>query len=89
MDANVWIARCSSRLHEQWPRVDLSDMDHLADALWADERWNMLEPEVAALQWISQGIPDEGIRHKPPGDEQCSAGTSSIGNDSAGQLVKS
>ena len=52
-----WTLRCAERLHEQWPRVDRSDLEHLADALQAEDRWKWMEPQDAAVQWLSQGIP--------------------------------
>lgn len=57
MNSIEWTLRCAERLHEQWPRVDRSDLESLADALQAEERWKWMEPQDAAVQWLSQGIP--------------------------------
>ncbi len=52
-----WTLRCAETLHEQWPKVDRSDLEHLADALQAEDRWKRMEPRDAAVQWLNQGIP--------------------------------
>ena len=57
MNSVEWTLKCAERLHEQWPRVDRSDLEHLADALQAEDRWKWMEPQDAAVQWLSQGIP--------------------------------
>jgi hypothetical protein len=56
MEANEWIARCSARLHAQWPRLDQGMRDEAAADLWRDERWRQMEPEVAAVEWLGQGV---------------------------------
>jgi len=58
MDTNEWTLKCADRLHEQWPRVDRDDLEHLAKALQAEARWKTLEPDDAAVQWLRQGIPE-------------------------------
>ncbi|MEO6031342.1 MAG: hypothetical protein ABIP61_05480 [Burkholderiaceae bacterium] len=50
--------RCAARLQQQWPRVDRSDLEHLADALRAEARWKDLEPAEAAVQWLRQRTPE-------------------------------
>ena len=57
MEVEEWIARCSARLHAQWPRLLREQRDEVAKELWASERWKPLEPENAAAQWLQQGIP--------------------------------
>ena len=57
MDSKEWIARCSARLHAQWPTLDRETRDEVAGELWAQERWRALEPEQAAVEWLRQGIP--------------------------------
>jgi hypothetical protein len=57
MERDEWIARCSARLHAQWPRLSREQRDEAAAELWADERWRLLEPEQAAVEWLRQGIP--------------------------------
>jgi len=57
MNAAEWTWKCAERLHEQWPRVDRADLEHLAEALHAEDRWRGLAPDEAALEWLRQGIP--------------------------------
>lgn len=57
MEQAQWVSGCSARLHEQWPRVELDHLEHLAQALWNEDRWRGLPPDEAAVQWLSQGIP--------------------------------
>ena len=57
METNEWIARCSARLHAQWPRLQREQRDEVAMDLWHDQRWQQSEPEVAVVEWLSQGIP--------------------------------
>lgn len=64
MEINEWVARCSARLHAQWPRLQREQRDEVARDLWNDQRWQHSEPEVAAVEWLSQGIP------VPVGSEQ-------------------
>ena len=46
MDTNEWVARCSARLHAQWPRLHREQRDEVAKDLWNDQRWQQSEPEV-------------------------------------------
>jgi hypothetical protein len=57
METNEWVARCSARLHAQWPRLQREQRDEVARDLWNDQRWQQSEPEVAVVEWLSQGIP--------------------------------
>ena len=57
LETNEWIARCSARLHAQWPRLQREQRDEVARDLWHDQRWQQSEPEVAVVEWLSQGIP--------------------------------
>ena len=57
MNAETWAFKCAQQLHEQWPRVDHADLEHLAEALWKESRWQSMEPAAAALAWLRQGIP--------------------------------
>ena len=54
------MARCSARLHAQWPRVLQEQRDEVAAEIRRDSRWQMCEPERAAVEWMRQGIPVEG-----------------------------
>lgn len=65
MDTKEWIHQCAERLHEQWPRVDLDDLEHLANALITEERWRRLPPMDAAMQWLAQGIPQPAREATP------------------------
>ena len=60
MNAAEWTWKCAERLHEQWPRVDRVDLEHLAEALHTEDRWKGMEPDDAALEWLRQGIPQQG-----------------------------
>ena len=57
METNEWIARCSARLHAQWPRLQREQRDEVARDLWHDQRWQQTEPEIAVVEWLNQGIP--------------------------------
>jgi len=57
MTSEQWTSRCAEQLLQQWPRVDRSDLEHLASALWTEPRWQSMEPSAAAIEWIAQGIP--------------------------------
>jgi len=52
MNATEWTLRCAERLHEQWPRVDRSDLEHLAWALLSEPHWQGMDPCAAALEWL-------------------------------------
>ena len=58
MNADEWTFKFARQLHEQWPCVDHSDLEHLAEALLCEDRWKDMEPTVAAVQWLRQGIPE-------------------------------
>lgn len=58
MSTDDWTQQCVERLHLQWPSVDRQDLEHLAGALHAEERWRAMEPVDAAVQWLRQGIPN-------------------------------
>lgn len=58
MDEHEWVARCSARLHAQWPRLGRQQRDEAAEELARTDRWRCKEPEVAALEWLRQGIPN-------------------------------
>jgi len=57
MEPTEWVARCSARLHAQWPRLHRQQRDEVARDLWNDQRWQHREPEVAVVEWLCQGIP--------------------------------
>ena len=58
MDTHQWIARCSARLHEQWPRVPPEQLAEVAAELERKARRALDEPEHAAVEWLRQGIPN-------------------------------
>ena len=62
MNTEQWTHQCGERLHEQWPTVERSDLEHLAKALLTEDRWKQLPPADAALQWLLQGIPETASR---------------------------
>ena len=62
MNSNEWVARCSARLHAQWPRLQREQRDEVASEIQSDSRWQQLEPECAAVEWLRQGMPVEGSR---------------------------
>ena len=57
MNPHEWTWKCAEELHLQWPRVDRVDLEHLAEALYHEPRWSALAPELAAQEWLRQGIP--------------------------------
>ena len=65
VNTNEWAWKCAERLHQQWPRVDRVDLEHLAEALLTDERWRLLEPQTAADEWLRQGIPQKSEEPQP------------------------
>jgi hypothetical protein len=60
MDTIKWKVRCSARLHAQWPRLAHEQRDEVAAELWAQPRWQEMEPESAVAEWLRLGIPDKG-----------------------------
>jgi hypothetical protein len=58
MDEQEWVARCSARLHAQWPRLHREQRDEAARELWLQDELRADEPETAAVKWLRQGIPD-------------------------------
>jgi hypothetical protein len=60
MEAIEWRLRCSARLHAQWPRLAREQRDEVAAELWAQPRWQGMEPENAVVEWLRLGIPDAG-----------------------------
>lgn len=62
MHSAEWTWRVATRLHRQWPSVDRVDLDHVAESLYREPKWQCLAPNDAADQWLAQGIPDEARR---------------------------
>ena len=58
MDRNEWIARCTARLHAQWPRVPEAQLDEVAEEIRQNAARQVDEPEHAASEWLRHGIPD-------------------------------
>ncbi len=60
MNQQEWVSRFSARLHAQWPRLPREQRDEVASELMAQEPWKErlqgLEPEAAAVVWLSHGI---------------------------------
>ena len=57
MDTQEWVARCSARLHAQWPRLNQDMRDLIAVDLRSDARWQQMEPEIAVGEWLGKGAP--------------------------------
>ena len=53
METNKWVARCSARLHAQWPRLQREQRDEVARDLWNDQRWQHSEPELPQRRKIA------------------------------------
>jgi len=62
MDRQEWIARCSARLHAQWPRVPHEQLDEVAAEIQRKVQRQLEEPERAAVEWLRRGMPDPQIR---------------------------
>jgi hypothetical protein len=58
MNRQEWIARCTARLREQWPRLALEQLQEVAEELHHDAQRQLEEPERAATQWLRQGMPE-------------------------------
>ena len=58
MEKQEWIARCSARLREQWPRLALEQLQEVAEQLHDNTQRQLEEPEHAVVQWLRQGIPE-------------------------------
>ncbi len=56
MQTSEWIARCSARLHAQWPRLPRDQRDKVARDLWCDPQWQQSEPETAVVAWLRQDL---------------------------------
>jgi hypothetical protein len=65
MDRPEWIQRCSARLHELWPTVPQEQLAEVAIDIERQARRQLDEPELAATQWLRQGIPDAGLADSP------------------------
>ena len=63
MDRQEWIARCSARLHAQWPRVPAEQLQEVASEIEQAVHQQLNEPELAAVEWLRQSIPDDVQRH--------------------------
>lgn len=58
MERQEWVARCSARLHERWPRVPDAELRELAEELHGRAQRQLEEPELAAVDWLRRGLPD-------------------------------
>ncbi len=60
MNQQEWVSRFSARLHAQWPRLPREQRDEVAAELIAQAPWRErlqgMEPEAAAVVWLSHGI---------------------------------
>ena len=56
LPASDWIAHCSKRLQQQWRSVGPEQLNEVATELWHDPLWRALPPEMAAVEWLLQGV---------------------------------
>lgn len=63
MDRQEWIERWSARLHAQWPRVPPEQLAEVASEIERSVHQQLDDPELAAVEWLRQGIPEEAQRH--------------------------
>jgi hypothetical protein len=47
-----WVARCSARLHEKWPRVPEEQLREVALEIKQEVERQLSEPERAAAEWL-------------------------------------
>jgi hypothetical protein len=57
MDPQEWVARCTARLHQQWPRLPDDQLREVAEELRRKVERQSDDPEHAALEWLRRGIP--------------------------------
>ena len=50
----AWIDTFAQRLAARWPHLDEADAEHVADGLWREASWQLLEPTLAAELWMAQ-----------------------------------
>ena len=62
MHSAEWTWRVATRLQQQWPSVDRVDLEHVAESLHREEKWQSMAPNDAADHWLEQGIPREASR---------------------------
>ena len=63
MDRQEWIARCSARLHAQWPTVPAEQLTEVAAEIQLRVQRQLEDPQCAAVDWLRQGMPDsEALR---------------------------
>ena len=58
MNTQEWLARCSARLHVQWPRVPNEQLAEVAVEIQRNALRQLEEPEHAAAEWLRLGMPD-------------------------------
>jgi hypothetical protein len=57
MDQQEWIARCSERLHAQWPTVPADQLVEVAAEIQSRVQRQLDDPHCAAVEWLRQGMP--------------------------------
>jgi hypothetical protein len=50
----VWVDAFARRLMTLWPQVDLSDAEHVGEALCQEPAWHDRTPELAADAWVTE-----------------------------------
>lgn len=58
MNKEEWLERCAERLHERWPRVPREQLTEVALEIKQNALRQLEEPEHAAIEWLSHGIPN-------------------------------
>lgn len=58
MDQQEWIARCSARLHAQWPTVPADQLTEVAAEIQLRVQQQLADPQCAAVEWLRQGMPN-------------------------------
>ena len=61
MNSELWIARCTARLHRQWLRLPDDQLREVAEELRRDVEREVNDPEHAAELWLRQGIPGDAL----------------------------
>ena len=64
MNEQEWLARCAERLHALWPRVPRDQLAEVAGELRSRTLRQLDEPELAATDWATLGIPTEVVAQR-------------------------
>jgi hypothetical protein len=64
MNDREWVARCSARLHALWPSVPRDQLDEVAEEIRLRALRQLDEPERAATDWLTLGVPAEVVAER-------------------------